>query len=110
MTTPEATQDVSVDDINFFDPATNDCPYPAYAALRDRAPVWKDPVTGMFVVTRYEDVRAILLDPERFTNRVGSAAGNTEKAVNPEDPEKARALLEAAEVEKELAKLYEEKG
>src|SRR4051794_15040646 len=83
----------SVDDISFFDPATNDCPYAAYQKLRDEAPVWKDPVTGMFVVTRYEDIRAILLNTKVFTNRIGSAAGNTEKAVNPDDPEKAKALM-----------------
>ena len=33
----------SVSEINFFDPATNDCPYPAYQQLRDEAPVWLDP-------------------------------------------------------------------
>ena len=66
--------------INFFDPATNDCPYHAYQTLRDEAPVWQDPHTGMFVVTRYEDIKSILANPDLFTNAVGSAAGMTEKA------------------------------
>ena len=64
----------------------------------------------MWTLTRYEDIRAALLDTRRYTNRIGSSAGATEKGVRPEDPEKARALLEAAAVEEQLAKLYEEKG
>ncbi len=59
------SEPVSVD---FFDPATNDCPYGAYQELRDNAPVWKDVRTGMFVISRYEDVKAVLLDTERFTS------------------------------------------
>jgi cytochrome P450 len=97
-------------EINFFDATTNDCPYEAYQVLRDEAPVWKDPVTGMFTLTRYEDIRMVLLDTKRFSNAVGSGAGDTGKAVAPDDPAKARELLEAMEVEKELTKLYEEKG
>ncbi len=100
----------SVADINFFDPETNDCPYPAYEAMRDEAPVWKDPITGMYFLTRYEDIRMVLLDQDRFLNRVGSGAGNTEKAVQPDDPEKARELLEAAKVDAQIKQMYEDKG
>ena len=92
----------SVSEINFFDPATNDCPYPAYQQLRDEAPVWQDPRTGMYFVTRYEDIRMILLDTKRFSNGVGNGAGNTGKAVQADDPIAQRA--------ERLAKLYEEKG
>ena len=77
-------------DINFFDPAVNDCPYPAYQLLRDEAPVWKDPLTGMYVMSRYEDIRMILLDTTRFTNGVGNGADNTGKAIRPDDPEEAK--------------------
>ena len=93
---------VSVDEINFFDPATNDCPYPAYEKLREEAPVWLDPRTGMYFVTRYEDIRAILLDTKRYSNGVGNGANNTGKAVKADDPIAIRAA--------KLAKLYEEKG
>src|ERR1700759_4527931 len=54
--------------IDFFDPETAECPFPAYAHLRDEAPVWLDPTTQMYVVTRYADVREIVMDPERFSN------------------------------------------
>lgn len=59
MTTPE---------VNFFDPATSECPYDAYGQLRDEAPVWRDPSTGMYVITRYEDLKALLLDTETYSS------------------------------------------
>ena len=55
-------------DINFFDPQTNNCPYDAYRELRDDAPVWLDPHTGMYVITRFDDVRMVVTDAERFSN------------------------------------------
>jgi cytochrome P450 len=100
----------TVAEINFFDTDTNDCPYHAYKQLREEAPVWQDPLTGMWTLSRFEDIRAALLDTKRYTNRIGSAAGSTEKGVRPEDPEKARELLEAAAVEEKIQKMYEEKG
>ncbi|MEO1062936.1 MAG: cytochrome P450 [Actinomycetota bacterium] len=59
MTTPE---------VNFFDPETSECPYDAYAQLRDEAPVWRDPNTGMYVITRYEDLKALLMDTETYSS------------------------------------------
>jgi cytochrome P450 len=95
---------------DFFDAETNRCPYPAYSRLRDEAPVWQDPKTGMFFLSRFEDIRAALADPETFTNRVGSAAGRTEKAVRPADPEEARAMDEADALNARIARMYEEEG
>jgi cytochrome P450 len=56
------------DAIDFLDLDTSDCPYAAYDTLREEAPVWHDPRTGMFVITRFDDVKAVLLDTERFTS------------------------------------------
>jgi len=53
-------------DVDLFDPATAECPYAAYARLREEAPAWREPRTGMWVITRYDDVRTIVLDTERF--------------------------------------------
>ena len=100
----------TTDDISFFNPETNKCPYPAYQKLRDEAPVWLDPQTGMFVVTRYDDIRAILIDTETFTNRVGSAAGFTERAVRPSNPEEAARLDAEAEWERKIKQVYVEDG
>ena len=54
--------------IDLFDPETQRCPYPAYQSLRDDSPVFECPKTGMFVVTRFEDVRRVLTDPETFVS------------------------------------------
>jgi cytochrome P450 len=98
----------SVREINFFDEETNDCPFHAYAELRQSSPVWKDPVTNFYVISRYDDVRAAILDTKRFTNQV--ALSNAGSAMEPDDPEKARELLEAAALEEEVQRLYREKG
>jgi cytochrome P450 len=62
---------MDLDDINFLNPDISDCPYSAYETLREQAPVWQDPRTKMWVVTRYDDVRMILTDVERFPSSRG---------------------------------------
>jgi cytochrome P450 len=42
-------------------------PYPAYARLRDEEPVSWVPAVGLWLVTRYEDVRTVDQTPELFT-------------------------------------------
>ena len=65
---PALDDPMPLDEVNFFDPAINDCPYHAYRTLRDEAPVWFDERLKAFVVTRHEDVLAVLRDAERFNN------------------------------------------
>jgi cytochrome P450 len=60
------------DNVNLFDPAIQQCPWDAYQQLRDEAPAYQCPVTGMYVITRFEDVRRILTDTQNFTNRTVS--------------------------------------
>jgi cytochrome P450 len=43
-------------------------PYPLYARARREAPVFFSPLFATWVVTRYEDVHAILRDPRRFSS------------------------------------------
>ena len=80
-----------VDHVNFFDPELNDCPYPAYRAMRDEAPVWFDERLGMFHLTRYEDVLMVLKDTERFPSGGKRSRGSDDRA-------------------KKILALYEEKG
>src|ERR1043165_2913370 len=48
--------------IDFADPATNADPFPIFARLRESDPVhWSEPMKA-WVVTRYEDVKAIALN------------------------------------------------
>jgi cytochrome P450 len=41
-------------------------PYPVYAELRERAPVWYDERTDHWYVARYDDVNRLLRDPRRL--------------------------------------------
>ena len=52
--------------INLLDPELQQCPYDAYKALRDEAPVYRQPGTDIYVVTRYDDVRRVLTDATTF--------------------------------------------
>jgi cytochrome P450 len=83
-------------EVNFFDYETQNCPYDAYQTLRDEAPVWKDPRTGMFVISRYDDLRALLMDTEQFINGGDRRA----RVQTPEAKERAR----------KIQALYETKG
>lgn len=53
--------------LNLSDPDVQKCPFDAYKLLRDEAPVHRMPDTGMYVVSRYEDIAKIVRDPERFS-------------------------------------------
>ncbi|HET9628247.1 MAG TPA: cytochrome P450 [Novosphingobium sp.] len=46
-------------------------PFASYKWLRDNAPVYLDPGTGMYVITRYEDIRRITEDPQTFSSNAG---------------------------------------
>ncbi|MGE3620211.1 MAG: cytochrome P450 [Acidimicrobiia bacterium] len=90
---PEAADPLAAVDLT--DPAVVECPYPAYSLLREHAPVWRDPHTGNYIVTRHEDVRTVLLDPERFGSDRGAAP--LTEGVRDDDADEVR-------------RLYEEKG
>ncbi|NNE48575.1 MAG: cytochrome P450, partial [Altererythrobacter sp.] len=82
--------------VNLFDLETQKCPYPAYKELRDEAQVYNIPGTEMWVVTRYETVREVLMDPQRF----------------PSSAPQGRFRASAADMERGamVAKRFEEKG
>ena len=63
---PALDEPMPLDDVDFFDPSINDCPYHAHRTLRDEAPVWYDERLRGYVVTRHADVRLVLRDTERF--------------------------------------------
>ena len=51
-----------------LDPAVQADPFGYYDQLRKQQPVLRMPGTGFYVLTRYEDLRTILRDPETFSN------------------------------------------
>ncbi|MGW3960525.1 cytochrome P450 [Amycolatopsis sp. NPDC005003] len=46
-------------------------PYPAFAWLRRNQPVYRDPRSGVWGVTRYHDIKAVAMAPARFSNAGG---------------------------------------
>jgi cytochrome P450 len=68
--------------LSFADPAVQRCPFSAYSALRDEQPVYVDPLTGNYVLTRYEDIRKALLNVKVLRNRTGLNATRNDAAAN----------------------------
>jgi cytochrome P450 len=66
MECPIVTQNVA--EVDLMDVEIQECPYPAYKTLREEAPVYRDELTGFYVLTRYEDLREVLKDPATFSN------------------------------------------
>jgi cytochrome P450 len=76
--------------INLFDPELQQCPYEAYKTLRDEAPVYNIPGTPIWVISRYDHVREVLMDPQRFP----STAKNELMRASPTDVERGRKVAE----------------
>ena len=57
--------------LTFSDPEIRRCPFRAYDSLRDQQPVYRDPITGNYILTRYDDVRKVLLKPKIFKSDYG---------------------------------------
>ena len=53
---------------DLFGPDAHRTWYETYRRLREEAPVYKAPGLNMFVLTRYEDIAAVVRDPETFSN------------------------------------------
>ncbi|SDM93248.1 Cytochrome P450 [Allokutzneria albata] len=60
-----AAADVGVG-FGLFDPGFVANPEAPLARLREDAPVQRDPETGLWLVSRHSDIRAVLADPEAF--------------------------------------------
>jgi len=75
-------------------PEVQQCPFAAYARMRDEAPVYREPGTNHWVLTRYEDIKAVAADWETFSNATWEFD----------------AAREGAPGQEAVRKLYEENG
>ena len=48
------------DEVDLFDPATQEDWYPTYDLLREEAPIWQMPGTNVYVLTRFDDIQTVL--------------------------------------------------
>jgi pimeloyl-[acyl-carrier protein] synthase len=76
-----------------LDPANFEDPYPAYARLRKRMPVWRIPGSqgsGQWIVARYAEVRRVLTDPHYSAQRQraqgGASLGGFSRSMLSSDP------------------------
>ncbi len=82
----------TADEINFLDQGMQNCPFHAYQLLRDEAPVWRDPVTGFYVISRFDDLRDVLLDPKRFSNNMAGGQGGSRNRLDQERAQRMQRL------------------
>ena len=64
----------------YYDPlsyAVYDYPYDTFKRLRDAAPVYYNPDREIYVVSRYDDVRAGLANSDQLVNRLGNDIDGT---------------------------------
>ena len=76
--------------INVLDPQFYVDPWEAYRWLQDEAPVFRDPVQRIWAISRYDDIRSVEKDGERFSSFDGSRPHidqrNDESMINMDDP------------------------
>ena len=61
--------------IDLFKPSVQEDWYPTYRAMQEEAPVYLVPGTRMYVLTKYEDIAAVVRDPVLFSNRADLHGG-----------------------------------
>jgi cytochrome P450 len=65
----------ALETLNPFDPSLLSDPWDYYRRVRERAPVYREPNTGIFLISSYSAVTTVLRDWERFSNRFARAMG-----------------------------------
>jgi cytochrome P450 len=63
--------DIALDGVSLTDPGVLAHPNIYYRALREKEPVFYDEKFGVYVVSRYEDIQAILQDAVTFSQEIG---------------------------------------
>ena len=75
-----------------YEPFQMKDPFPSYERLREEAPVVFDERIGYYVVTRYDDIKAIFADPHTFSSENTAAAGPAVRPAGEADHGRRRLL------------------
>jgi cytochrome P450 len=65
----------SPSEYDFLAPELQRCPYEFYHALREEAPVYREPKTGYYLVSRYQDIMEVKKNTQLFSNNFMKALG-----------------------------------
>ncbi|CAA0111631.1 Steroid C26-monooxygenase [Halioglobus japonicus] len=76
MTAPTKTDTRALADMALFDNDTLKCPYHYDKSLREQQPVYRDPASGVFIVSSYELVREAHKNDAVFSNEFTLALGS----------------------------------
>jgi cytochrome P450 len=76
LTAPTKQDTRALADMPLFDDVTLKCPYHFDLTLREKAPVYRDPQSGVYTIATYELVREAHRKPEVFSNDFALARGN----------------------------------
>lgn len=79
MTAPTVNDTRALADMPLFDNDTLKCPYHYDKTLRETAPVYQDPASGVFIVSTYELVREAHKAPQVFSNEFTLALGSSDQ-------------------------------
>ncbi|MGF7154825.1 cytochrome P450 [Novosphingobium gossypii] len=74
---------------SLLDPMTQSDPFAMYDAMHEAPGIYRMPETGFYIVSRYADLRAVLMDAKTFSNKVDRAS-----LQGPENAEKLRVYME----------------
>lgn len=85
-------------EFDFFDPALQANPLEFFATLRAQAPVYREPRTGAYFITRAADIREAVAKPEVFSNQIDPSVFRVCQGLSLEqrDPEVAARLKQKA--------------
>jgi len=61
---------MSVSDFDPFSAETIESPYAFYDALREEAPLFKPKGADCYYLSRYDDIKQVTMDPERFSSNI----------------------------------------
>jgi cytochrome P450 len=78
-------------DRTMLDPVIQDDPWDFYAELHERCPVFPMPEIGAVMVTRYEDVRFVLTNPELFSS--SGRGGGAKKGLQVDNARRYQQIL-----------------
>lgn len=53
----------------YASPEIQKCPFPFLNRLLEEAPVYRDPGTGMYIVSRYDDIHFVISNPSIFSSK-----------------------------------------